>query len=701
MFRSVKALGLGFWRSGALRRLLLDRRAAIAATAAIALPVVIGTAGFGVDVGYWYVTKRNFQGAADAAAYSAAVAYWVGETTAQATTEAQAVAAQHGVPNVAYNVTVNPNYTDAVCTSDCLEVVIQQTQPAMFASLVGLGNVTIAARSVAQLTHLTYCMLALDQANATGISIVDALGISTINMPNCSIGDNASGNTDAQPAMGLTAFLGILTLNAYSATVAGIEYPNCFLAVCNVTYSKPPKYDATAPFTPIVDPYASVSMPPPGTATTIIPITSVASCSPGTTIKSTTTLVPGSCYLGINISGSGTVVTAPAGNYTILASTSSQPAISVANGATLTMNAGNYQILGISGTAAPYKTTTNQPAISISGGTITMGNGTNTIQGGIKGGSPPSAPPAINVSGGSLTIGTAGGTTNNTVLGQGSGQPGIAVSGTGTMTIGSGTNAIQGGSGSAAISLSGTGHLVTLDGGTYVIGPPTPTTYGVVVNTGNPACGFAPVVSWLVCAGKDLALGAGTYTIMGGIDVEGGNLTLNANGTSTGTYILYGNVSGGTCTNVGLCMAFGDLNAQNSTMVLTGNSATGYATFASGNVVGNILGWGADGVNIIAPSTGTTSGIAIFQDRAAPASGSNTFAGLSFLNLQGALYFPAQNLSFVGSTIAVSNGGSSCYQLIANTVDIYTVIGITAFDDTGCPAAGATQITGLTLGLVE
>jgi Flp pilus assembly protein TadG len=672
MFRSGRALGLASWKSGALRRLLLDRRAAVAAMAAIAFPVVIGTAGFGVDVGYWYVTQRNFQGAADAAAYSAAIDYESGDTSGYQIA-AKAVAAQRGVVNGQNGVTVKvyqPLSSDPnASTSDpyynnpnTVEVVITKTQPAMFASLVGQGNVTIAARSVALFSPLYYCMLALDQANATGISILSAVGSSTFNMPNCSIGDNASGTT----ALQMEAFLAILTLNAYTATVAGNDQTSCLFS-CNIDFTKPPKYDATAPFTPIADPYASVSMPTPGTATTITPTTLIPSpCTPGTPITpSTPQPVPPGCYSGISFTGSGIVTTKGGGTYTIFSSASNKPAISVPNGATLTMNAGNYQILGVYKNGPTY-TTTSQPAISISGGTITIDNGSN-----------------------------------NTILG-GSGQPGIAVSG-GTMTMGSGTNSIQGGSGSpasAAISLSGTGHLATLDGGTYVIGPPSPTTYGIVVDTDNPACGFA---LWVSCAGQDLALGAGTYTMMGGIEVTGGNLTLNANGSSVGTYILYGNVAtcNGGSTNVGLCMAFGDLNANDSTIVLTGNSASGYATLASGNVVLGVLGWGADGVNIIAPSTGGTSGIAIFQDRAAPASGSNTFAGLSFLNLQGALYFPAQNLSFVGSTIAVSNGGSSCYQLIANTIDIYTVAGITAFDDTGCPAAGATQISGLSIGLVE
>jgi hypothetical protein len=184
---------------------------------------------------------------------------------------------------------------------------------------------------------------------------------------------------------------------------------------------------------------------------------------------------------------------------------------------------------------------------------------------------------------------------------------------------------------------------------------------------------------------------------MGGIEVTGGNLTLNANGTSVGTYILYGNV--GACgispyvePSVGLCMQVGDLNAVNSTIVLTGNSTSGYATFASGEVIntsfGYSFGWGAGDVNLNAPSTGTTSGIAIFQDRNAPSGGSNTFGGINSINLQGALYFPAQNLTFAGLTF-VGVGSSTCYQFIASTIDIYSLFD-SAFDDTGC----STKIVG-------
>ena len=58
-----------------LCRLANDRRGSIAVTVALAMTVLIGFAGAGVDFAMWETAKRDLQGAADQAAYSAAVAY--------------------------------------------------------------------------------------------------------------------------------------------------------------------------------------------------------------------------------------------------------------------------------------------------------------------------------------------------------------------------------------------------------------------------------------------------------------------------------------------------------------------------------------------------------------------------------------------------------------------------------------------------
>ena len=50
---------------------------AVAVVTAIALPVVLGFASLGTEVGHWYFTQRVMQGSADAAAISAAAQYIV------------------------------------------------------------------------------------------------------------------------------------------------------------------------------------------------------------------------------------------------------------------------------------------------------------------------------------------------------------------------------------------------------------------------------------------------------------------------------------------------------------------------------------------------------------------------------------------------------------------------------------------------
>jgi hypothetical protein len=176
--------------------------------------------------------------------------------------------------------------------------------------------------------------------------------------------------------------------------------------------------------------------------------------------------------------------------------------------------------------------------------------------------------------------------------------------------------------------------------------------------------------------------------------VTGGNLTLNPNGTSIGTYILYGNkincpTNGGN-TNAGFCMTSGDFNSTNATIVFTGNSTRGYATFQNN---------GADGFNLTAPTAGGTAGIALFQDRNAPTIGfNNGMAGISFLNVTGALYFPEQQLHFIGLTLGNLQpaNGNACMQMIANTIQIQGL----AFLDDQCAGTGVTQIVSAGPGFV-
>ena len=66
-----------------------DRRGAVMPLFALALPIIIGFAGLGTEVANWYLTKRTMQGAADAAASTAATALAAGTTTPRPCEQAQ------------------------------------------------------------------------------------------------------------------------------------------------------------------------------------------------------------------------------------------------------------------------------------------------------------------------------------------------------------------------------------------------------------------------------------------------------------------------------------------------------------------------------------------------------------------------------------------------------------------------------------
>ena len=97
------------------------------------------------------------------------------------------------------------------------------------------------------------------------------------------------------------------------------------------------------------------------------------------------------------------------------------------------------------------------------------------------------------------------------------------------------------------------------------------------------------------------------------------------------------------------------LSGDGVTIVLTG----------SGGTSGTVTIRGGSTVNLTAPTSGDTAGIAIMQDRNAPQSSSSTFAGGTGQNITGAIYFPSQPVIFSGGT---STGGAACTQLIALTI---------------------------------
>jgi hypothetical protein len=126
-------------------------------------------------------------------------------------------------------------------------------------------------------------------------------------------------------------------------------------------------------------------------------------------------------------------------------------------------------------------------------------------------------------------------------------------------------------------------------------------------------------------------------------------------------------------------------SAPGVTLVFTSSTGSNYATVSIA---------GGSTVTITAPSSGPLSGLAFFQDRNAPAGGSDSFAGGASQNVAGAIYFPNQSLTFNGGT---ATGGPACTQLIALTITFH---GNSVFNN-NCAGAGVRGIGNALVQLVE
>src|SRR5579872_7357275 len=136
------------------------------------------------------------------------------------------------------------------------------------------------------------------------------------------------------------------------------------------------------------------------------------------------------------------------------------------------------------------------------------------------------------------------------------------------------------------------------------------------VNVNVPSYSGCNSTNTAITASKSFTPTNGTFVFCNGLRISGqGNVTLNP-----GVYIIDGgglSVSGGaTLTGTGV------------TIVLTSSSKSNY---------GNVSISGGSNINISAPTSGATSGMAFYQDRNAPHGGSNSFSGGSTQSITGVL----------------------------------------------------------------
>jgi hypothetical protein len=226
---------------------------------------------------------------------------------------------------------------------------------------------------------------------------------------------------------------------------------------------------------------------------------------------------------------------------------------------------------------------------------------------------------------------------------------------------------VVGGAKLTATSVSVVGSYYNANGGSVVNGSGqtlNPTT-GATAGT-NPYAGVA-IPTPGSCSGTNYfssgSISPGTFC--SGLSIQGINSATTTITMNPGVYI----VNGGD-----FSIQNATVNASGVTIVLTGTSATtGTAQISNGSVL-----------NITAPTSGATSGLAFFQNSNASDTSTSNFMGGSVMSITGAIDFPNSIVWFSNGT----NNAASCTQLIA-----YQIVfqGGAKFGD-NCTGAGTAGI---------
>src|SRR5579862_7339973 len=151
-----------------------DRKGAISIIAALSMTSILGFAGLGTEVAYWYVKERDMQAATDSAAIAGAASIMTGDTQANAVSAANTSTTQYGFTGgvggcsatTATVVCINSPPAHGTHTTDtkAVEVVVSQVQNRLFSSFFMSSNPTFTTRAVATQVGVSApsCIITLD-----------------------------------------------------------------------------------------------------------------------------------------------------------------------------------------------------------------------------------------------------------------------------------------------------------------------------------------------------------------------------------------------------------------------------------------------------------------------------------------------------------------------------------------------------------
>jgi hypothetical protein len=169
---------------------LHDTQAAIGLIAAIALPVVIGSAVLGTEAGLWAYKRQSMQGAADAAALSAVISNTTGDALRlQGKSVAAAQGFADGINGVSVTINTPPLSGTYTGRTGAVETIILQPQQPAIAQFFSSATINIRARAVAIQNRAGACLLALNTSSKGAITLQ---GTSAVSLSGCDAVSNSA-----------------------------------------------------------------------------------------------------------------------------------------------------------------------------------------------------------------------------------------------------------------------------------------------------------------------------------------------------------------------------------------------------------------------------------------------------------------------------------------------------------------------------
>lgn len=219
----------------------------VAVLFALVLPLVVGSAGLGIETSYWYYKRLQLQAAADTAAHAGAMERRSGADAAMVTTIATQTAQENGYDPAAGSIQVYaPPITGPSTGGQAVEVRLTFNGERFFTKLFAEGSVLIATRAVAAFNNAsTACVLAL---HPTQGSAAQFQGSAKVTLNGCSVMANSIAG-DAIAVQGAT----VVSTDCLIAVGGVLNSGSVTMAECEAPVENAP---------PVADPYAYLAAPP-------------------------------------------------------------------------------------------------------------------------------------------------------------------------------------------------------------------------------------------------------------------------------------------------------------------------------------------------------------------------------------------------------------------------------------------------------